>query len=68
MVARQLDSSNNFPQWVLPQLPPRKCFFAKNSILSIMEDDERFEVALDVSSYKPEELQVHRGSWFSAVF
>ena len=57
MVARQLDS-NNFPQWVLPQLPPRRCFFSKNSILSIMEDDDCFEVALDVSSYKPEELQV----------
>ena len=57
MVARQLDS-NNFPQWVLPQLPPRRCFFSKNSILSIMEDDDCFEVALDVSSYRPEELQV----------
>ena len=54
MVARQLDS-DNFPQWVLPQLPPRRCFFSKNSILSIMEDDDCFEVALDVSSYKPEE-------------
>ena len=43
---------------ILVTQPLEKSSFTRNTILSIMEDDEKFEIALDVTSYKPEELKV----------
>jgi hypothetical protein len=55
MVSKQLSSS--FPQWFLPS-SRRSNSYEEHSLIKMIEDEDKFEIALDVQAYKPDELKV----------